>query len=279
MISTPSRTCWLPTRNASKSRVERSAQCASSIISATGCSSARRSSSVRICSNSLALARLASVAQSATPNSGRSLANSRDAWPGRSPATPSAPKSRTSSRSTAANGANGSPSTPKSRQAPTSTLTPAPAARAQNSPTSRDFPTPASPPIRTAAGSPARARSRAVANAARYSARPTRTGLLTRAPMVSSMPVTGNDWSCRTTGDSAVTVRSGRSHAYRSPVMYCRCPTGRWPQLILTPDKHRPRRHIPTPPGQIPTPTTQPAPGIADPPHRASAPDLLNAAC
>ena len=28
-----------------------------------------------------------------------------------------------------------------------------------------------------------------------------------------------------------------------------------------------------------PTPTTQPAPGIAGPPHRPSAPDLMNAAC
>ena len=179
-------------RNAIRSRVEGSAQWASSMIRTTGPASARCSSSVSICSNSRARATAGSASRSVSPNSGSSRANSRVAWVGSSAATPSAPRSRTSSLSTAANGANGRPSAPRSRQPPVSTRAPAAPAPAANSLTRRDLPIPASPPMSRVDGPPVRTPSRAESRVARCSARPTRTGLLMRALIPSRMPPVGD---------------------------------------------------------------------------------------
>ena len=212
MISSPLIARWLPIRKVSRSRLDRSAQCASSMTSTTGECRASWSSTLSISSNSRARASPGSRSGpvSGSPSSGSSRASPRVVRPGSIEATASAPSSWTRSRSIAVNGANGSPSVPSSRQPPVSTRAPAAGAAWPNSPTSRDLPTPASPPSSTAVGPPWRTLANAASRAAICSSRPTRTGLAAR-PLISavSMP-RGSDIPARgRAGAGAVTAASG----------------------------------------------------------------------
>ncbi len=187
MISSPLMARWLPIRKVSRSRLDRSAQCASSMTSTTGECRARWSSALSTSSNSRARASPGSLRLvSGSPSSGSSRASPRVVRPGNIEATASAPSSWTRSRSTAVNGAKGSPSVPSSRQPPVSTRAPAAVAAWPNSLTSRDLPTPASPPSSTAVGPPWRTLSNAASRAAICSSRPTRTGLAAR-PLISAV--------------------------------------------------------------------------------------------
>src|SRR5271165_1399738 len=187
-MSSPLRARWLPIRNVSRSRLDLSAQCASSITRTTGECLVRCSSAPSTSSNSRARASAGSPAVSGSPSSGSNRASPRVVRPGSIEATASAPISCTRSRSTAVNGANGSPSVPSSRQPPVSTRAPAAAAVRPNSLTSLDLPTPASPPSSTADGPPWRALAKAASRAAICSSRPTRTGLDAR-PLISEVSI------------------------------------------------------------------------------------------
>ena len=103
--SSPLRARWFPIRNVSRSRLDRSAQCASSITSTTGECLVRCSSALSTSSNSRALASAGSPPVSGSPSSGSSRASPRVVRPGSIAATASAPISCTRSRSTAVNGA------------------------------------------------------------------------------------------------------------------------------------------------------------------------------
>ncbi len=209
-MSKPLSARWFPIRNVSRSRLDRSAQCASSITSTTGECLVRCSSALSTSSNSRALASAGSPPVSGSPSSGSNRASPRVVRPGSIEATPSAPISCTRSRSTAVNGANGSPSVPSSRQPPVSTRAPADAAVRPKSLTSLDLPTPASPPSSTADGPPWRTLTKAASRAAICSPRPTRTGLDAR-PLISGISIPrGSDIPERSlAADWAVTAASG----------------------------------------------------------------------
>src|SRR5215468_628222 len=187
-MSSPLSARWFPIRNVSRSRLDRSAQCASSITSTTGDGRVSCSMALSTSSNSRALASAGSPPVSGSPSSGSNRASPRVVRPGSNDATACAPISCTRSRSTAVNGANGSPSVPSSRQSPVRTRAPADAAARPNSLTSLVLPTPASPPSSTADGPPWRTLAKAASRAAICSSRPTRTGLDAR-PLISGVSV------------------------------------------------------------------------------------------
>src|SRR5580698_2930736 len=186
---------WFPIRKVSRSRLDRSAQWASSITSTTGDRLPSCSSAPSIPSNSAARAAPGSPSEPTAPSSGSSRASSRVARPGSIAVNAAAPMSWTRSRSIAVNGPNGSPSVPSCRQPPVSTRAPASRAAALNSLISLDLPTPASPPSSTVAAPPWRTLSKAPSRAVSCSARPIRTGLearplivMTSKPAASGIP-------------------------------------------------------------------------------------------
>src|SRR6266516_3368470 len=164
------------TRNRSRSRVERSARCASSTMRISGATRANRLSNV-----------------ASRPNS-----PARSASPGDAPDRPSRSaicaglSSSASWRTTAVNGAYGRPPPLVSGQPPQSISTPSgPADRrafAANSRIRRDLPEPASPPTRTVTQA-ASLYSNAVASMVSSASRPAKTGLTMPAVALSSMSV------------------------------------------------------------------------------------------
>ena len=151
-------------RYASRSRVERSAQCRSSIAITAGASSPRRPSIAS--TSSSRRAGVSGAAGSRTARAGPSTASSA-----------SGSSSRSSWRRIAASGACGSSPSPSSMQLPISTRVPPALARAANSASRRVLPMPASPLTRTVDAAPPRAAASAASSASSCSARPTKTGL------------------------------------------------------------------------------------------------------
>jgi len=194
-------------RKTRRSRVDRSAQWASSITMTSGRRSARRSRRASICSNSRTRALSGSRSTGGSPNSGSSRARSRAPPRGISAAISAAPASRTSWRNAAVNGAYGKPAVLSSRQPPISTSTSSPT-RAANSPISRVLPPPASAPRSTAPGVPPRARSQASARVESSDSRPTKAGLTSCARTPSSM--TG------ISGHTVLVLQVGRRRGTRS---------------------------------------------------------------
>jgi hypothetical protein len=179
-------------RNATRSSVERSAQCRSSTASSTGRTPLSRSSVPSTCSSSCALlmsslarsvgaARDDATADVALASSGSSLDSAGAAGPSTS-ASKSGGMVRARVRSASTSGASGRPSPPSSTHCPVSTQQSRLAASDASSLVSRVFPMPASPPIRAKAGSFTLACSSCPASEASSSRRPMKTGLTTFAP-------------------------------------------------------------------------------------------------
>ncbi len=166
----------------SSSRVDRSAQCRSSITSTSGWSRLIESNSEQQAWNSRpTLPAVASGASPAGASAGTSRASSSDAGPPHA-CTASAPARVTRSRRSSATGAYGKISSPSATQRPTRTCASCSRTWSRNSSTTRLFPIPAGPSTRTV---PARSASRACAKArsrrARASCRPIRIRLVARA--------------------------------------------------------------------------------------------------
>jgi hypothetical protein len=148
-------------RKASRSRVERSAQCRSSTTHSSGAPVASRWTSPSSSSNSRPWPAPATAgpttASRPQARSGSSRANSGRAGP--ATAASSAGSSWSARpRSASMTGANGSPSSPNGTQPPCSTRTPCWVAVAASCSASRVLPTPASPPSSATSGWPSMAR-------------------------------------------------------------------------------------------------------------------------
>ena len=172
------------TRNASRSRVDRSDQCRSSTTRRTGDRSASRSSSARMCSNSVPWAEPTSSAPAAdaasasasalvwpSPDSRSGISRARLARPApaiRSRSSAGMPRAQFRSASTI--GPNAIPPSPTSTHPPDRTSAPSRRARSASSEVRRVLPTPASPdrtnfcsgPVRRPRSRPAGGRARRI---------------------------------------------------------------------------------------------------------------------
>ena len=169
-------TAWSArTSRATRSSVDRSAQCRSSMTNMSGRSAASRwitpttSSSRRAVPPSPSGVVCSALSGS---SSGSTCASSERAGPMKASSS-SGDVSRMSERNTCASGPNGRPSPPISMQLPARTLAPASLARSAASSTRRVLPTPASPLTSTTAGSPATAASSAAIERSTSASRPT----------------------------------------------------------------------------------------------------------
>ncbi len=178
-------------RKATRSRVERSAQCRSSMTSSSGARTASRSTTPSSSSNSRPWrASMAAAPAAALPPQARSgTRRARSAPAGPATASSSAgSRSRARPRSAWVTGANGRPSSPSGTQPPRSTRTPCSLAVTASWSASRVLPTPASPPIAVTSGSPLAARASNSRSSASSSLRPTKRPVMTWYAMTPSMP-------------------------------------------------------------------------------------------
>ena len=174
-------------RNDRTSRVDRSAQCRSSMMSATGVLSPRPPSSRRIPSrmrpgSQSAWAGAASGVVATSASSGTSWARSGRLEPAAA-AMRSRSTSRTSARSASTIGPNGRPSSPRATDPPSRTSQPRSRRRVAISWISRLLPTPASPPMSATEAVPEAAASAVSRSVCSSMERPTNTGLERRRAM------------------------------------------------------------------------------------------------
>ena len=173
----------LRTRKPTRSRVDRSDQCRSSMMKTTGAIAASRSRTPSSISNSRPCAQLESRPSSPSscsgPRSGTSRARSERPLPTIASSS-SGDSRRTRPRRASTTGAYGSDPSPRTMQPPVRTTAPSRSAKSANSLMRRVLPTPASPATTVVLLRPSRAPRSAVRSRSNSTDRPMRTGLETR---------------------------------------------------------------------------------------------------